>query len=65
MGSKKAPKTPTPSPAPTVVQSGGQESQAAEQEERRRLQSQNGRAKTVLAGDVSQTSKGRTLLGGL
>lgn len=64
MGSKKAPKTPTPSPAPTVVQSGGQESQAAEQEERR-LQSQNGRAKTVLAGDVSQTSKGRTLLGGL
>lgn len=66
MGSKKSPKVVNPDPTPTTVTSDGPEARMAAEDERQRLKSQYGRAKTILAGDVSQQQDGkRTLLGGV
>lgn len=64
MGSHKTPKVASPDPTPTAVTADGQEASAAEQTERRRIQTQYGRQKTILAGDQEQPQGGRTLLGG-
>lgn len=65
MGSHKTPKVQAPDPTPTPVSAEGQEAQAADQAERRRIQGQYGRQKTILAGDQEQRQGGRTLLGGM
>lgn len=66
MGSSKGKKTPNPTPVATVIQADGTEATQAAQDERRRIQSQNGRSKTILAGDLTQAqpAEKRSLLGG-
>jgi hypothetical protein len=66
MGSSKGKKTPDPTPVATVIQADGTEAKQAAQDERRRIQTQNGRSKTILAGDLTQAQpvEKRSLLGG-